>query len=94
MQQALYVPDPDPKRIASTRAALFHRRDGESRTAFCVDRKGKTVAVRTIKRFPGDPQIDLISRETIKTWRFKPFVVSGRRARVCSVAIFKFKFTK
>jgi periplasmic protein TonB len=90
--QAIYAPHPDQGRLGATRAATFDRRPGENETAFCVDEVGRTVDVRTVKKFPGDPKVDEICRDTIKTWRFKPFKVDGKPTRTCSVQVFNITF--
>ncbi len=90
--QALFAPHPDQNKLGATRAAMFDRRAGVNETAFCVDARGVTTDVRTVKQFPGDPKVDEICRDTIKTWRFKPFMVDGRPTRTCSVQVFNFSF--
>ena len=72
--------------------AVFDKRPGANETAFCVDPQGRTVDVRTVKQFPGDPKIDEICRDTVKTWRFKPFLVAGKPTRTCSVQVFNLTF--
>jgi protein TonB len=91
--QAIYAPPPDQHKLAGTRAAMFDKRPGENETAFCVDPDGRTSDVRTVKRFPGDPKVDEICRDTVKKWRFKPFIVGGKPVKTCSVAEFNLKFT-
>ena len=71
---------------------MIDRRPGENETAFCVDPQGRTVDVRTVKKFPGDPKVDEICRDTIKTWRFKPFLVDGKATRTCSIQVFNITF--
>ncbi|EDM74673.1 hypothetical protein PPSIR1_11826, partial [Plesiocystis pacifica SIR-1] len=56
------------------------------------DTKGKVVDVKTKTKFPGDPQVDKIIRDTIKKWRFKPFVVGGKPVKTCTERTFKIKF--
>jgi periplasmic protein TonB len=90
--QAIYAPHPDQGKLRATRAATFDRRPGENETAFCVDPEGRTVDVRTVKKFPGDPKVDEICRDTIKTWRFKPFLVDGKATRTCSIQVFNITF--
>lgn len=92
LAQAIYAPHPDKNKLSATKAATFDRRPGENETAFCVDPQGRTVDVRTVKRFPGDPRVDEICRDTIKTWRFKPFMVAGKPTRTCSVQVFNISF--
>lgn len=90
--QAIYAPHPDQAKLAATKAATFDHRPGANETAFCVDPQGRTVDVRTVKQFPGDPKIDEICRDTVKTWRFKPFLVAGKPTRTCSVQVFNLTF--
>jgi periplasmic protein TonB len=92
MAQAIYTPPPDQERLSATRAAMFDKRPGENETSFCIDVDGRTVDVRTTRKFPGDPKVDEICRETIKTWRFKSFKVDGRPVKTCSVQVFNIKF--
>ncbi|HEY0136930.1 MAG TPA: energy transducer TonB [Nannocystis sp.] len=90
--QAIYAPPPDQGKLGATKAATFDRRPGENETAFCVDPTGRTTDVRTVKKFPNDPRVDEICRDTIKTWRFKPFLVDGKPTRTCSVQVFNISF--
>jgi len=92
--QALYTPAPDQHKLGATRAALLDRRAGENETSFCVDTDGRTTDVRTTRRFPGDPEVDEICRATVRTWRFKPFLVDGRPTRTCSVQVFNITFQR
>lgn len=92
LQRAIYTPDPDPKLLARTKTGMLSRHDGVNRTAFCIDARGKTVSVRTAKRFEGDPQVDEICLDAVKQWRFEPFRIDGRARRVCSVAVFEIRF--
>lgn len=90
--QAIYAPAPDQSKLGATKAAMFDRRAGENETSFCVDADGRTTDVRTTKKFPNDPRVDEICRDTIKTWRFKPFLVDGKPTRTCSVQVFNITF--
>ncbi len=90
--QAIFTPAPDQARLGATRAATFDRRPGENETSFCVDPSGRTTEVRTVKKFPGDPMVDDICRDTVKTWRFKPFLVDGKPTRTCSIQVFNISF--
>jgi protein TonB len=92
MAQAIYSPDPDKKKLAGTKAGMFDKRPGINKTAFCVDKTGKTVAVRTVRKFPGDPMVDKICRDTVKKWRFKPFLAGGKPVKTCSTVEFNIKF--
>jgi protein TonB len=92
MAQAVYSPNPDEKLLQQTKAARFDKRDGTNTTSFCVDVSGKVVDVTTKQKFPGDPQVDQIIRDTIKKWRFKAFYVGGKPVKTCTERTFKLKF--
>ena len=92
VQQAIYAPTPNQKDFQQTKAARFDKRDGTNKTSFCVDTNGKVVDVKTKTKFPGDPQVDKIIRDTIKKWRFKPFIVGGKPVKTCTERTFKIKF--
>lgn len=90
--QAIYTPDPGQDRLAATRAGMFDKRPGENETGFCVDATGRTTEVKTLKQFPGDPGVDEVIRATIKTWRFKPFMVEGKAIKTCTSQVFRISF--
>ena len=90
--QAIYTPDPSQDRLAATRAGMFDKRSGDNVTAFCVDATGRTTEIRTVKPFPGDPGVDEVIRATIKTWRFKPFMVEGKAIKTCTSQEFRITF--
>ncbi len=92
MQQAIYAPDPDPKKLQATKAGMFDRRSGVNKTSFCVNTSGKTEDVRTVKKFPNDPKVDTIIRNTVKKWRFKPFTVGGKAQKTCATYEFQISF--
>ena len=94
MQQAIYAPAPNQKDFQQTKAARFDKRDGKNTTSFCIDTNGKVVEVKTKAKFPGDPQVDKIIRDTIKKWRFKPFKVGGKPVKMCTKRTFKLTFKK
>ncbi len=93
-QNAIYDPDPDPAKLAGTKAFMFDKRGGTGKVKFCVDTNGKTVNVKTSKKFPGDPKVDQILRDTVKKWRFKPFMAAGKKRKVCSEMAFKLEAKK
>ncbi|MEZ4453406.1 MAG: hypothetical protein R3B09_28335 [Nannocystaceae bacterium] len=93
MSQGVYVPDPDDKLLKSTKASMFDKRPCVSKVFFCVDTNGKTTDVRT-KGKCYDPKVDEICRETVKKWRFKPFIVGGKTQKQCSTMEFSLKFNK
>lgn len=90
--RAVYTPSPDQGRLAATRAGMFDKRPGENETAFCVDASGHTAEIRTVRAFPGDPGVDAVIRETIKTWRFRPFMVEGKAIKTCTTQVFRITF--
>jgi len=91
MAHSLYAPDPDPKALASTKAGMFDRRPCASRIRFCVDPRGRSVDVRSLGTCY-DPKVNLICREAVKKWRFKPFVVAGEASSVCTEVSFDLRF--
>ena len=93
MAHSLYAPDPDPKALASTKAGMFDRRPCTSRIRFCVDPRGRTVDVRSVGACY-DPKVNQICRETVKKWRFKPFIVAGAASPVCTEVSFDLRFDK
>ena len=74
------------------KAATFDKRPGSVKVAFCVDASGKSTDVRVSKKFPNDPAVDQICADTVKKWRFKPFIVDGKPKKTCSEAIFEISF--
>jgi protein TonB len=90
--QAIYDPNPDQRKLAGTKAATFDKRPGSVKIAFCVDGGGKPTDVRVSKKFPNDPQVDQIVKETVQKWRFKPFIVDGKPKTTCSEATFDIQF--
>jgi protein TonB len=94
MAQAVFTPDPDDKLLQATKAARFDKRDGDNITSFCIDTNGKVVDVKTKQKFPNDPQVDKIIADTVKKWRFKPFVVGSKPVKTCSERKFRIKFNK
>ncbi|PRQ06328.1 energy transducer TonB [Enhygromyxa salina] len=92
MNIAISVPNPDPAALQQTKAARFDKADGTTVVAFCVDVTGETSDIHTAQKFPGDPMIDQILRDTVATWRFEPFTVDGKAIKACSEKTFKLKF--
>jgi TonB family protein len=88
---ALRDPDPDPRKLRATRAASTGR-PGQSEVSFCIDAAGRVHEVRTTRRFPGDPEVDRICRETVEGWRFRPFLAGGKPHRTCSRVSFTIEF--
>ena len=92
MARAIYAPNPDTDKLARTETGLMRRGRGVNKTGFCIDKSGRTTDVRTNKKYPGDPKIDALCRRTVAKWRFRPFLVGGKPAKVCSVARFEIIF--
>lgn len=92
MASAVYSPEPDQRLLATTKAARYDKRNGRNTTAFCISTSGRVEKVRTKSKFPGDPQVDKIIRDTIKKWRFRPLQVGGKPAKVCTERTFLIKF--
>jgi protein TonB len=92
MARALYSPEPSAKLLAQTKAARFDKRDGKNTTSFCINAQGKVVDIATKSRFPGDPQVDRIIRETIAKWRFRPTEVGSKKVKTCTERTFVIKF--
>lgn len=92
MARAVYSPDPDQKLLAQTKAARFDKRNGKNKTSFCINSQGRVVDIKTKARFPGDPQVDKIIRDTIAKWRFKPFEIGAKKVKTCTERTFLIKF--
>ena len=94
MAQSVFSPDPDQKRLSATKSGTFDKRPGDNKTSFCVNTLGKTVKVKTSKKFRegDDPKVDEICRQTVEKWRFKPFIVGGKPVEMCSTVTFKISF--
>ena len=89
---AIYSPNPDARKLAG--ASLGDNRPGTAKVSFCVSTGGKVVDVKSKQKFRGGaaPKVDQIVRDTVKKWRFKPFVVGGKPQKTCSVAEFNIRF--
>ena len=50
--------------------------------------------MKTAKKFRGGaaPKVDQICRDTVKKWRFKPFMAGGKAVKTCSTVEFQLKF--
>lgn len=92
MGQAISTPNPDLAALQQTKAARFDKADGVAVVGFCVDTTGATSDIHTAQKFPGDPMIDQILRDTVATWRFEPFMVDGKAIKACTEKAFKLKF--
>lgn len=92
MANAIYAPNPDPAALQNTNTARFNKVNGISVVEFCVETNGETSGIRTIQKFPDDPQIDQILRETVAKWRFEPFMLDGKPIKTCSQKTFKLTF--
>ena len=92
MARAVYTPDPDPKLLQATKSARFDKRNGRNVTSFCIGANGKVNSVKTKTKFPGDPQVDAIIRQTVESWRFKPLEVGSKTMKTCTERIFSIQF--
>lgn len=92
VEHAIYSPDPDSAKLQQTKAARFDKADGMATVAFCVEPEGSTSNIHTVQKFPGDPQVDQIIRDTVALWRFKPFIVDGAAVQVCTEKSFMLRF--
>lgn len=92
MARSMFAPDPDPKLLAKTATGLMKRGAGVNKTFFCVRPDGKTEGVKTTRKFPGDPEIDRICRDTVKRWRFQALVIGGKKVRTCTTVRFEISF--
>ena len=92
LSQAVYAPDPKQSELQKTISARRAKKPGKNVTSFCVSTTGKVVDVKTKRKFPGDPQVDKICRDTVRKWRFKPFIVGGKATKTCSAAEFEISF--
>ena len=52
----------------------------------------RVVDVETKRRFPGDPQVDAIIRETLATWRYVPARLGTKVVKVCTERTFALRF--
>ncbi len=92
ISQAVYSPDPDHRKLMTTATARTDKRSGESVVQFCVGTDGKVSKAKTVKAFANDPEVDRICRDTVKQWRFRPFLVGGTAIEVCSKQTFQINF--
>ncbi len=90
--RAIYNPDPDQKKLQATKAAKFDKRPGEVKVKFCVGTTGKTKDVKVSKKYPHDPQVNRICKETVSKWRFKAKLVGGKPIETCSTVTFVIRF--
>lgn len=86
--RALYAPSPDRRKAGALGA--FGRLAQTNVTGFCIDLKGKTTRVKTVRGVPGNPRLDALCSPTVQTWRFRPVKVEGRPTVTCSEVTFEF----
>ena len=78
-------PDPDERSaLAPGKTA------GSVAVKYCVDGTGKVSAVRILKS-SGLPRYDQRIRRVIETWTYRPVVVEGQPAEVCTVTTFIYR---
>ncbi|MBL4688096.1 MAG: TonB family protein [Nannocystaceae bacterium] len=90
---ALFAPDPDKRRLSRTKSGILGTRGkGVSSVSFCVSTSGKVTDVKTVRRYPGDPEVDQICRQAVSRWRFNAFVVNGKARKTCTTSTFEIEF--
>lgn len=90
---ALFAPDPDKRRLSQTKSGILGTRGkGVSSVSFCVSTSGKVTDVKTVRRYPGDPEVDRICRQAVSRWRFNAFVVNGKARKTCTTSTFEIEF--
>ena len=87
----IYSPEPRQDKLLSTRAAQAGL-PGATSVYFCISRDGKAIDVQTREKFPGDPGIDALLRETVAGWRFRPALRHGMAITVCTHRTFNIQF--
>lgn len=92
MARAIFSPDPDPRKLATTPTGRRGGQGGKSTVDFCIDPRGRTYQVRTGQRFGGDANVDEICRQTVRRWRFRPLVVGGTPRATCTSVTFDIRF--
>jgi outer membrane biosynthesis protein TonB len=88
MSRIVYQPPSPQSALLQTTTGRFSRKSGTSTVSFCIEPGGSISQVRTVRGFPGDPQIDAIFREFVQKWRAKPLVVGGIARRECTEKTF------
>lgn len=89
---AIYSPGPDARALKAARVGAATT--GKGAVSFCVSSSGKVERVKTAKRIKGgkEPGVDQLLRDTVKKWRFSPFMEAGRPTPVCTKAEFNLRF--
>jgi hypothetical protein len=88
--QAIYTPAPSRKELR--RAALRNPEDAPkgryvfSEISFCIDTRGRVSNVKSRRH---DRLFDLIVRDTVKTWRFRPLLIGGEPHESCTRQTFR-----
>ena len=90
MANGVYMPDPEPTKI---QAALppGHTDPLRIRVDFCISTTGKVTDVKAV----GDesaPKVGAVLVDTIRKWRFKPFIVNGEPIKACTQRTFTISF--
>lgn len=79
-------PDPDERSPLAP-----GKSSGRATVKYCVDGTGKVSAVKML-RSSGLPRYDERILRVVKTWTYRPVVVEGQPAEVCSVMTFVYRF--
>gem|GEM_PF-5632767 len=76
----------------SVRVQMVKRGESDIRTAvkMCVDRRGRVMEVRLIKR-TGYDEYDQLLLDMTRLWRYRPLLVGGRPAAVCTTVTFIYR---
>jgi len=88
MANAIDAPEPDPDKLDAARTT---KQPGRSVVRFCVTPSGRTDHIKTVRGFRNDPAIDQVYEDTVRTWRFVPFVVGGETILMCTTRTFDFE---
>jgi protein TonB len=90
--RTLFAPNPPQAELARTRTGMTSRRNGTVLVEFCIGTRGTVDSAKVSKRFPGDSAVDAIVRNTVKRWRFQPWVIGGKPRPTCSSVSFQIHF--
>ncbi len=90
--RSLYTPDPKTADLAKTKTGLGARRPGTVEVEFCVGPNGRVANAKVVHGFSGDPGIDRVCKNAVKSWRFKPAQLNGKARTVCSEVSFEIRF--
>jgi hypothetical protein len=80
---------PDDPTVAAMRRA--NKEFVVSKWKLCVGADGKVIDVESILGSGWDSYDNQIRTTIQQTWRYRPFIVDGKAASVCSGVVFKFQ---